>query len=229
MARPKQAKNEKPKRPTPFTDNEIIEISSGSEDEGTQTGVLINSLRERIEQLKEENERQQRDLEKYELNFSKGKVTLDVAIVEENLNCEICTGRMWSPYLLPDCGHTFCQSCLQDWFNTTLTKFTAEHPNTNWQQRSHLRPILMNPMLMNNPEIVRAIPLLNATMPRYSCPTCRKAVHARPAEVYALKALVRSFASVVGEKSPQKESRARGGRKTSADPWDHFFLPQDMA
>ena len=29
------------------------------------------------------------------------------------------------------CGHSFCQDCLQDWFNTTLVQFMAANPAYN--------------------------------------------------------------------------------------------------
>jgi hypothetical protein len=61
-----------------------------------------------------------------------------ISALDDAICCDICTHTMWSPYLcvlclvhpqagrilipcsLTNCGHTFCQGCLTDWFNTTL-------------------------------------------------------------------------------------------------------------
>src|SRR6266849_7233231 len=63
---------------------------------------------------------------------------LSISALDEAICCDVCTHTMWSPYLcvlpgvhlgrlrtdsapsLSNCGHTFCQGCLTDWFNTTL-------------------------------------------------------------------------------------------------------------
>lgn len=62
---------------------------------------------------------------------------LSISALDDATCCDVCTHTMWSPYLcvppvplgrlrtkstpsLSNCGHTFCQGCLTDWFNTTL-------------------------------------------------------------------------------------------------------------
>ena len=62
---------------------------------------------------------------------------LSISALDDAICCDVCTHTMWSPYLcvpaaplgslrtdsapsLSNCGHTFCQGCLTDWFNTTL-------------------------------------------------------------------------------------------------------------
>ncbi|KIL68882.1 hypothetical protein M378DRAFT_158020 [Amanita muscaria Koide BX008] len=227
-SRSKQAKPKKNKEasepPKPLPDNEVIEIASDSEDDCTlANAMVIYNLRKEIAHLKDEKVKQKRDLEKYKQNFLKGKLTVDASQVEEILNCEICTGRMWSPYLLSDCGHCFCQTCLQDWFRTVLNKFVAEHPNVDpthpdwrWQ---------LQPLLLNNPGLLATFPAFNAfnaPRPQYSCPTCRNIITTRPVEVYTLKALVRILASAAGDKSPQKD---RNSKKALTTPWDQFFPP----
>ncbi|KAH9993496.1 hypothetical protein BJV74DRAFT_795586 [Russula compacta] len=47
--------------------------------------------------------------------------TLSISALEDATCCEVCTQTMWAPYLLTNCGHTFCEGCLTDWFNTNLT------------------------------------------------------------------------------------------------------------
>ena len=143
-------------------------------------------------------------------------------------------GRLWSPHMsvgcsimiwsltrrcdrLPECGHIFCQACLQDWFNTTLAHFLATHPDYD----------------ANHPmRHVQAFPhLAHMQIPQYTCPTCRTTVQNRPVEVFALKTLVRTIATAAGESSPAKPPAVMNlrGRKSRAQgiqaigPWDGFF------
>jgi hypothetical protein len=134
-------------------------------------------------------------------------------------------GRLWSPHMsvrcsiillsltrrcdrLPECGHIFCQTCLQEWFSTTLAHFLATHPNYD----------------ANNPmRHIQAFPHL----PRYTCPTCRTTVQNRPVEVFALKAIVRTIAAAAGESSPAKAPAVMNHRRAQGvqtiGPWDGFF------
>ena len=113
---------------------------------------------------------------------------------------------------LSDCGHTFCQPCLRDWFNTSLTQFLATNP--------HLRHMQALPQAA-----------LYQQAPHYTCPTCRTTVKSSPVEVFALKALVRTIATAAGESSPKKPPAAaqHGGGMNRAQgvhtpgPWDGFF------
>jgi len=217
---PCRAKNkETSRRPTskPLQSGEIIEISS-DEESGIQQSAIIADLHRQIARLKDENARHKRDLDKYKIqSLSKGKSSLDIAKIEDNLHCEICTLRLWSPYVLPECGHIFCQSCLHDWFTTILNKFVADNPgyvpNPLPQAASNSHP--------------RSFATVNAPRPQYSCPTCRMAVSMKPAEVYALKAIVRAVASVAGEKSPNKNTSRRRStgkqRNTPEGVWDRLF------
>jgi len=146
--------------------------------------------------------------------------------LEEHITCEICTLRLWFPYMyvgtllaliisaiynepqtsfafvhsLPGCGHTFCQSCLQDWFSTNLSNHRHDFPTYN--QNQYHQP-----------------------QPQYTCPTCRQVVRAKPAEDFVLKAIVRTLASGSGERSPKKYSSPTrtGVGAAKGGPWDVFF------
>ncbi|KAI0539870.1 hypothetical protein GGR58DRAFT_463059 [Xylaria digitata] len=63
--------------------------------------------------------------------------------LEKELNCSICTELLFQPLTLLDCLHTFCGSCLKDWFE--------------WQK--------------NSAESSRTPPTSGATI--FTCPSCR--------------------------------------------------------
>ena len=169
------------------------------------------------------------------------------------LDCEICTSRMWAPYSyafqrdlsnhssylscsLPGCGHVFCQSCLQDWFSTTLAQFMNANPHYNVNQAQNiphvqtiLQTLMHNPHAATHPQMAGLLANLLPPSPEYTCPTCREPVRTRPTETFALKAIVRAITAATGENSPKKAiAEIRKGKATSvaAGPWDGFFPPK---
>ncbi|KAL8962139.1 MAG: hypothetical protein Q9183_005199 [Haloplaca sp. 2 TL-2023] len=49
--------------------------------------------------------------------------------VEKELTCSICTEILFQPLTLLDCLHTFCGSCLQEWFAWQATQASTSKPN----------------------------------------------------------------------------------------------------
>ncbi|KAF5385909.1 hypothetical protein D9615_002359 [Tricholomella constricta] len=236
-------------KPKPVMLGEVIEISSDDEPTPPLNPVLVE-LRRQVRKLKEENARYKADLAKSDSELlsareeilglkalpthGKGKLVLDISQLEDNVNCEICTLRMWSPFILPECGHTFCQSCLQDWFDTTLAQFMTAHPHYDvndpvpnnlrqWQAMMH------SPHVVQNPHTAAYITqmLRQTPQPDYTCPTCREAVKNRPVEDFTLKALVRTVATATGDASPRKPEKpgrvAKASISRESGPWDIFF------
>ncbi|PPQ70525.1 hypothetical protein CVT26_013983 [Gymnopilus dilepis] len=234
----------RPKKPFLPPPEEIIEISS-DEDEETRSTVpqahVVADFRRQISKLREENVKCKRDLERASKQLKelkeenqtlqalhkpdKATISLDVEQLSDHLDCEICTSRMWTPYILPDCGHTFCQSCLQDWFGTVQAKFLTDHPQNDPQRNAatlgHLNLfIAQNPQVALRPDLLNMISRSLPPQPKYTCPTCRELVRSRPTEAFALKAIVRTIATAAGETSPQKPARSIGA---ASNPWDGFF------
>jgi hypothetical protein len=157
---------------------------------------------------------------------------------------------MWSPYMsvsvlheatvfatdtstsLAECGHTFCESCLQDWFSTTLAHHLNVYPDYNVNQP--ISPALLATLRhlrtqQNNPQLwLRALQELlytnpHSPQPMYTCPACRETVRTKPIECYALKAVVRTVANASGQTSPKKPAPRGRGPPQRQSPWDGFF------
>ncbi|GAB7348753.1 hypothetical protein MBLNU459_g7485t1 [Dothideomycetes sp. NU459] len=50
--------------------------------------------------------------------------------LERELSCSICTDVLFHPLTLLDCLHTFCGSCLKEWFAWQASSATTRHPYT---------------------------------------------------------------------------------------------------
>ncbi|KAH7875081.1 uncharacterized protein C8R40DRAFT_1170711 [Lentinula edodes] len=249
------SKNRAPKKPL-VLHPDVIEISDSDDDPFTPPAPPVKrkssrelQLEREVKKLKQENE-----LHKNKANSLRAEITsvqdklthllatsssassskdhMPISDVEDSVTCEICTMKMWTPYIL-ECGHTYCQSCLQDWFSTTLAQHMAAHPNYNINQHQH--PYGAD-MYAAYPGFAQHhyMHLLGAATPQphYTCPICRKQVRNPPVEDFNLKKIVRAVASVQGESSPRKgeagSSRRKGKAKGKApaqreDPWSGFF------
>ena len=106
------------------------------------------------------------------------------------------------------CGHSFCQGCLQHWFEALLTKSKAVN-----------NAMLQWPQLPVESQIQA---VLEAYQPTYTCPACRVPAKERPSEIYSLKRMVEAYAETLGETAPKKVLPGSGSREP-ASPWDRFF------
>ncbi|KAH9164903.1 hypothetical protein EDB89DRAFT_2077454 [Lactarius sanguifluus] len=122
---PRPAPKRTSRKPKRAKREEILEISE--EKPLKHEHIETESLQRRCHELEQERDRLQRDNRRLlssmdQLKASTKQNTLSMSTLDEALSCEVCTHPMWSPYLLANCGHTFCQGCLTDWFNTTLSQ-----------------------------------------------------------------------------------------------------------
>ncbi|KAF8995455.1 hypothetical protein BDQ17DRAFT_1250636, partial [Cyathus striatus] len=144
--------------------------------------------------------------------------------VEDHLNCEICTHRIWTPYILPGCGHSFCQSCLQDWFSTILTQYMNNHPEYNPNAPNvyinQLAALIADPRLLQHPQITHMLAHRVQQKPSYTCPTCRILVLSKPIEDFALKSLIRMISAASDEACPPDA--------TNPSLWDGFFPKESV-
>ncbi|KAI0915749.1 hypothetical protein AcW1_003736 [Taiwanofungus camphoratus] len=247
--RTRQSAKQKDRVPVPPS-AEIVEISSGDEastSKSKQPHSTIMKLRRQLKEAQEEverlrnlensnvlvqNLREELDRLKSEASHSQESQNL-LSGMDDYISCEICTLKLWTPYVLP-CGHTFCQTCLQDWFNTTLVQHIANHPHYD-MQNPHLQAYydaLRNPHLPVQTRLQLEMHIVmiqqQQPTPQYTCPSCRAVVKYRPVEVFTLKNVVRQIANVMGEcepihPAPARTTRSGAGLRLVDGPWDGFF------
>ncbi|KAF9819176.1 hypothetical protein IEO21_02347 [Rhodonia placenta] len=214
---------------------DILEISSSDEAlaktcKASMSRDSISSLRAQLKKAHDEIARLKAESHKKQAQQTRPSISLSE--LEELVTCEICTLKMWAPYTLP-CGHTFCQPCLTDWFNTTLAQHITNNPHYNPAVVAALRATLNGPNvpagLRRTYEAQIALLEHQHPPPSYTCPTCRTVCRTKPVEVYTLKSVVRNVADALGETSPQKRTstpaaRTRSGAVRAPEgPWDGFF------
>ncbi|KAJ6511353.1 hypothetical protein C8R47DRAFT_1296201 [Mycena vitilis] len=184
----------------PINSGEIIEISSDEDEEPVvpRNTVANSRLQEKIRQLERENARIKRE------NAEIKKKQAASADLEDQITCEVCSSKMWSPFILPDCGHTFCQQDLVNWFDTALKQHRKVYP--------HYNPSAPAVNMYHPFQQQMQLPL-----PPYSCPKCREKVRSKPIQNFAVKNFVRAVAGQAGESSPKKTVA------NSANVWGKFF------
>ncbi|KAF9039542.1 hypothetical protein BDZ89DRAFT_1110202 [Hymenopellis radicata] len=228
---------------------EVIEISSDDDEAALPAyeAARADALEAQVKKLKAELAKSEADKKRIrkertalqetveKLQASKAQdagdeETIAISKLEDDLTCEICSMKMWHPYILPKCGHTFCETCLHGWFTTTTTQYQATHPNYNPNlpipMPNFLRDTVYYGQIVPR-QLINMVNQLDTGGPSLTCPTCREAVKVRPVECFAIKSLVRTVGSAQGEESPKKPAAAKGRGKHRApvvkDPWAVFF------
>ncbi|KAF8549025.1 hypothetical protein OG21DRAFT_1448408 [Imleria badia] len=133
---------------------------------------------------------------------------------------------MWCPYTLPECGHSFCEICLVDWFSTTQVQHLTANPQLDDNRAALVGQLHAFVQMVPNlhaygphgQQHVRAILAeLRRHRPEYTCPSCRKQVLNKPVEDFRLKSLIKDIAEMMGETCKDTSLHQGSG------PFDHFF------
>ncbi|KAL1675938.1 hypothetical protein EV122DRAFT_280598 [Schizophyllum commune] len=242
--KPKKTTKKKSKPPANV---EIVEISDDDDDNPSAQNDVNSRMQRQVQELKQENSRLKHDCARSAKELSvvrqelkaadkgKSKAVMDPEM-DDLLSCEICTMRVWTPVLIPSCGHTFCKKCLLDWFNQTYIQHLAANPGYNPIRAQATLPrnveFLLGSISPNDLQRVKQLLAVYAQpAPNFTCPSCRQAVTTRPTEVYQLKKVVHKIAGENGEKEPasapqpQPVGRLRRGvgLGRTDDPWAKFF------
>ncbi|KNZ77764.1 hypothetical protein J132_03822, partial [Termitomyces sp. J132] len=137
----------------------------------------------------------------------------DVLQLDDNMGCEICTSRMWSPFM--------SIARMRSHILLVLPAGLQTHNHRLWEA------MMQNPLILRTPHAAAYYAQLQqqAPQPQYTCPTCREQVKNRPVEDFALKALIRAITTAAGEGSPKKLDKQTRGKATApkTGPWDGFF------
>ncbi|KAG2127682.1 hypothetical protein DEU56DRAFT_526858 [Suillus clintonianus] len=196
-------------------------------DQRTQLDASRKLLKDQSEELAARL--QEIDDGRKEIELQQEKLDTLQAKLEEVLSCHICAHLMYSPYILIDCGHCYCEGCLKGWFDETLTKHIREHPAYN-MDRDHMPRNFPQLLQTLGPYVSRPIQTQLQDMyntsrqqqPVYTCPGCRKEVTGKPVINYVVKDMVSDVGNVLGQPDTRREP-SNIGPGQRAGPFDGFF------
>ncbi|KAG2153645.1 uncharacterized protein EDB93DRAFT_1336187 [Suillus bovinus] len=203
--------------------------------------MQLDNMRKRLEEQNQELAAQSREIDArhQEIQLQQEKLaalqakgtsesSIDATKLGDMLSCDICAHLMYSPYLLFDCGHSYCEGCLKGWFDEILTKHIRAHPAYNVNRRAMPRnlpqvlrtigPYVSYPVQMQ----LQAMYDASQQQPEYTCPGCRKEVTGKPVVNFAVKDMVSIVGNVLGQPDTRRES-SDIARRQHAGPFDGFF------
>ncbi len=114
---------------------------------------------------------------------------------------------------LVECGHAFCQMCLEQWFRTITTEYEETHPDYNPYEVTIAPEVVMDAVVHFVPRtFMKTVKDLDIEGPILTCPTCRTTATSRPVETLALKNIVKTVAGAQeeGEGSGDMERKDKG-------------------
>ncbi|KAG7098195.1 hypothetical protein E1B28_000163 [Marasmius oreades] len=110
------------------TQNEVIEITSSEEESPPKRKKPKSSdFRHELKILKSEKAVVDKNYQELQNCFralteshEKAKAELEklgIPAITQLIKCDVCQGYMQNPTVVTECGHTFCQACLHEWFS----------------------------------------------------------------------------------------------------------------
>ncbi|KIJ39548.1 hypothetical protein M422DRAFT_32593 [Sphaerobolus stellatus SS14] len=83
--------------------------------------VSNTSLKKSVDRLRAENAVLKSEVERLKARMAKESSMENKAFgdLEDLICCDVCQETIWHPYLIVECGHTACLTCLTDWFTST--------------------------------------------------------------------------------------------------------------
>ncbi|KIK31324.1 hypothetical protein PISMIDRAFT_5805 [Pisolithus microcarpus 441] len=126
------------------------------------------------------------------------RVQLFTTVHAKAVRCHMCARCMDRPFILVECGHTFCYGCLRIWFQRCLLE------QVGWQDiPAHLKEAPMTAAKLRELFEDKHI-----YMTWYTCPivTCQVSVERKPIEVDVAKHMIGAVNNILGVPACQVNS-----------------------
>ncbi|KAK0220723.1 hypothetical protein IW262DRAFT_1462086 [Armillaria fumosa] len=223
---------------------EIGELTRAQE-HAEKRAAKYDELLESAGQAKSAQEEAEQQAKRYEVELNETQRQLRAlqatyASLEEDIVCEICSLTMWVPFVLPDCGHTICETCIQSWLGRILDQHCHDSdPPFLWTQPVEIPEVATMTMMQVRLEYMVMLAVFEEIRkamnePCFNCLICCQAVKSRPVQAYTMKSIVQKVASVCsandsaeGAHPPLADMHALAERVIIWDTLFPFHIPAD--
>ncbi|KAI6009711.1 hypothetical protein EDC04DRAFT_2906470 [Pisolithus marmoratus] len=167
----------------------IVRVMDVVEKDMKQQHSEMKQLKQRVRQAE-----QAQVLAEHKCSDLQSNVSTFAASQAYITKCIICQCSMEHPFIIVECGHSFCYKCLKIWFHMLLEK------QINWRPSI---PVHLKSAPFTADKLKELFEEGHIFSTRYSCLLCRKAVRNKPIRVFLTMDLITAIGTLVPQDFPE--------------------------